>query len=90
MDKKSGIKSRIASMLLALALVVTSLVPVTAGNVYAANSDPADSRVTTTVTGYPLSVNKARDKSVNISATVSPANGRRKVKLQRYDSVNNT
>ena len=88
MSKILAIRSRIASLLLAFALVVTSLIPVTAGNVYAAQSGSDDTRTATYVTGYPLSINKANDKTVKINATVSPALGKRKVKLQRYDSIN--
>ena len=62
MSKILAIRSRIASLLLAFALVVTSLIPVTAGNVYAAQSGSDDTRTATYVTGYPLSINKANDK----------------------------
>ena len=85
MVKKSCIKSRIASLLLALALVITSLLPAVTASAFAAGSGSTKAKTTTSITGYPSSINQKRSKDVTVTADVSPAEGRR-VKLQRYNS----
>ena len=89
---------KISAVFLALMLVLTAVFPVLAdksdmpaasvSTVYAASDETTESSKTVTeITGYPAVINKTYKKTVKFSATVSPAKGGRKVKLQRYNSA---
>ena len=86
MSKKRVMKNRISALLLALALVVTAFVPVTTSDVYAAKNKTSSAPAVTEISGYPTSINKKYSSSVKIKTTIRPANGGRKVKLQRYST----
>ena len=86
MSKKRVMKNRISALLLALALVVTAFVPVTTSDVYAAKDNSSSAPAVTEISGYPTSINKKYSSSVKIKTTIRPANGGRKVKLQRYST----
>lgn len=72
--------SRMAAIVLAMALVLTSLVPAATVDTYAKSK-----KAKTSITGYSTVINKQYSSSVKIKANISPAGGR-KVKLQRYNS----
>ncbi len=89
---------RISAVFLSLMLVITAVFPVlsdtsdlpwaSVSSVYAASDETNESsKAVTEITGYPAVINKTYKKTVKFSATVSPAKGGRKVKLQRYNSA---
>ena len=100
MDKRK-ILSRVASMLLAMILVVSVAVPMAGSDVFAAGSDTSVSAAgvaeqksavydelaydVTTINGYKTTINKRAAQTAKVSAKIKPAFGR-KVRLQRYNS----
>ena len=100
MDKRK-ILSRVASMLLAMILVVSAAVPMAGSDVFAAGSDTSVSAAgvaeqksavydelaydVTTINGYKTTINKRAAQTAKVSAKIKPAFGR-KIRLQRYNS----
>lgn len=90
-----------ASALLALALVMTSVIPMAAFDTYAATEtgqavtkaadiqSAAESKTATVISNCPVSYNKSLSDTLEITADVQPAGGR-EVQLQRYSSTDDT
>ena len=98
--KRTAFPARLASLMLAFALVITAVVPFTADSAFAdtENSNAASDSLEasakktlaeTTITGYSTAISAAYKKKVKFRATVSPAGGRT-VLLQRYNSSKGT
>ena len=84
MKRSRRIIQNTAVILLALALIITSVMPAAEVSVFAVSGTKT---VSTKITDYTRSMNKSyRNKKVKIRATISPAKGGRTVMLQRYDS----
>jgi len=85
---------RISAVFLALMLAVTTVLPALSSDtaagfasgfsVFAASGEQSEKH-STDIYGYPTVINKTYKKTVKISATVTPAKGR-KVMLQRYST----
>lgn len=75
--------SRFAAILIAFALVLTSVMPAAELTAAAASSSK---KKTTNITGYSTVINKKYQSEVKIKAVVNPARNRT-VRLQRYDSA---
>lgn len=76
--------SRIAVLLLAAILTAAMVGEIVCPSSYAAETE---SPAVTSISGYPVSINKAYKKSVSVSATITRADENRKVKLQRYSTA---
>ena len=84
--------SRFLVIFLAFALTLSLVMPAAELSVYAAAAETkaavpvaATEKAASSFTGYPLTLNAARSKTAKISATITPANEGRLVKLQRYN-----
>ena len=81
---KNKFISRILIVVLAFAVAISFATPPAELTAYAASE--ASEKAVSTISGYPTTLNAARSKSAKISAVITPANGGRLVKLQRYNS----
>ena len=93
-DRKRSVLSwlqlrRMAAALLALALVLTGILPAMGQEMYAYAASGSGTRAASTIADYPLTVNKTYSSAAKITANISPAKGRT-VKLQRYNSSKGT
>ncbi|MBR3125216.1 MAG: D-alanyl-D-alanine carboxypeptidase [Mogibacterium sp.] len=90
--------SRILTIFLVLSVTLSLVMPAADMSAYAASGSAeaapatdvpaapaASAKAVTTITGYPTVLNAARSKAAVISATITPANGGRLVKLQRFN-----
>jgi len=83
-----NITKAVSVMLLMLAVTVLSVMPVCAENEVTEGQDAVRSQAETVITGVPSRITKSLNSTVTIKAVISPANGGRTVRLQRYDSTN--
>ena len=104
-NKVKYLTSRAAALMLALALVLSSVLPAAeirsyavtdnSGTASSAQDSAQDSSAqkgslkTTTITNYQTSYNKRRNQTLYIAADITPADGR-EVQLQRYNSTDKT
>ena len=88
--RKTHTLSRILIIFLALAVTLSLVTPSAELSAFAAsNSSDTSALAITTISGYPETINVARSKKAVINAVITPANGGRLVKLQRFNHNKN-
>ena len=81
-----NITNTLSAMLLTLAVASLSIMPVWAADEAADVQAAEQDRAETVITGVPSRITKDINDTVTIKVGISPANGGRTVRLQRYDS----
>lgn len=76
----------LTAVLVATALLAVTLISPVSGFALEEPDEDEPAPAVTSVTGVPAQISKAASKKVSFTVKISPANGKRKVKLQQYDT----